>query len=408
MGDYAFNKVKIAQKIQITANYSGFDLSLAEFVAGVTNKSDEFLKKFPLGKVPAFEGDSINLFEPNAIAFYVGNDTLRGGEAEAEVWQWIGVADNDLMPAACTWVYPTLGLTQYNKQSTEKAKEEVKTVLNLLNNHLLTRTFLVGERVSQADISMACTLLMLYINVLEPGFRKPYGNVNRWFVTLVNQPEFKKVLGEVSLCTKMAQFDAKKYNEISGKGGKKDQGKKEQTQKKPQQKEDKPANEPPAPKPKLDPWRNAPKPSMDLDAWKRCYSNNPVEVSWKYFLEHFKKEDYSIWRGAYQYNSDLKMDFMASNLVAGMFQRLEKLRKHGFGSVLIFGGNRKFQIDSVWFWLGHDLAFDLCEDWQIDYESYKWTKLNFDDDNDRKMIKEFWAGEGEFDGRECLEQKVYK
>lgn len=43
--------------------------------------------------------------------------------------------------------------------------------------------------------------------VLDPEIRAPYTNVNRWFVTCVNQPQFKEVLGEVTLCTKMAQFD---------------------------------------------------------------------------------------------------------------------------------------------------------------------------------------------------------
>lgn len=43
--------------------------------------------------------------------------------------------------------------------------------------------------------------------VLEPRVRAPYVNVNRWFVTCVNQPEFRAVLGSVELCTKMAQFD---------------------------------------------------------------------------------------------------------------------------------------------------------------------------------------------------------
>jgi elongation factor 1-gamma len=42
---------------------------------------------------------------------------------------------------------------------------------------------------------------------MEPQFRAPYVNVNRWFVTCINQPQFKEVLGEVTLCTKMAQFD---------------------------------------------------------------------------------------------------------------------------------------------------------------------------------------------------------
>ena len=56
-----------------------------DFKFGETNKSPEFLKKFPLGKVPAFEGsDGVLLTESNAIAYYVANDELRGGsEASA-------------------------------------------------------------------------------------------------------------------------------------------------------------------------------------------------------------------------------------------------------------------------------------------------------------------------------------
>ena len=41
-------------------------------------------------------------------------------------------------------------------------------------------------------------------------------NVTRWFNTVVNQPHAKSVLGPVVLCTKMAEFDAKKYAEFSG------------------------------------------------------------------------------------------------------------------------------------------------------------------------------------------------
>lgn len=50
-------------------------------------------------------------------------------------------------------------------QATEQAKEDVKKVLAMLNQHLNTRTFLVGERVSLADISVACSMLWLYKQV---------------------------------------------------------------------------------------------------------------------------------------------------------------------------------------------------------------------------------------------------
>merc|ERR1739840_72627 len=90
--------------------------------------------------------------------------------------------------------------------------------LKTLNDHLLTRTFLVGERVTLADIAVACTLVNLYKQVLDPSFRKPFLNVTRWFTTVINQPNAKKVIGSVTLCSKMAEFDAKKFAEFSGKG----------------------------------------------------------------------------------------------------------------------------------------------------------------------------------------------
>merc|ERR1712154_679331 len=80
-----------------------------------------------------------------------------------------------------------------------------------------------GERLTLADIAVACTMLSLYKQVLDPAFRKPFTNVNRWFTTVVNQPNAKAVLGQVDLCTKMAEFDAKKFAEISGKGENKKQ-----------------------------------------------------------------------------------------------------------------------------------------------------------------------------------------
>merc|ERR1712173_438790 len=82
MGLYTYPDNFRAFKALIAAKYSGAEVTVAkDFVFGETNKSPEFLKKFPLGKVPAFEGsDGLLLTESNAIAYYVANDELRGGE----------------------------------------------------------------------------------------------------------------------------------------------------------------------------------------------------------------------------------------------------------------------------------------------------------------------------------------
>ncbi|RVE41545.1 hypothetical protein evm_013811 [Chilo suppressalis] len=62
-----------AYKALIAAQYSGADLKVApNFVFGETNKSEGFLKKFPAGKVPAYESadGKVLLTESNAIAYY--------------------------------------------------------------------------------------------------------------------------------------------------------------------------------------------------------------------------------------------------------------------------------------------------------------------------------------------------
>merc|ERR1712121_577938 len=131
-----------AQKAEIAAKYSGAKLTVSkDFKFGETNKSADFLKKFPLGKVPAFEGtDGVLLTESNAIAYYVANEELRGGgdaASRAQVVQWMSWADNEVLPASCTWVFPCMGIMQFNKSNTERAKADVNAALENLNSHLL-------------------------------------------------------------------------------------------------------------------------------------------------------------------------------------------------------------------------------------------------------------------------------
>lgn len=410
-----------AYKALIAAQYSGAKVTIAsDFKFGETNKTDAFLKKFPLGKVPAFEGtDGTWLFESNAIAYFVANEALHGTNRRdaAFVQQWVNFGDNELLPASCSWVFPTLGIMQYNKQSTERSKEEVRKALALLNTHLETRTYLVGERITLADICVACNLLLLYQHVLEPAFRDSYVNTNRWFTTLVHQPQFKAVIGDFTFCVKMAQFDTKKFQELqgaSGKGGKKAGQDKAQNKKAaPKKAEPKAAeagdDEDAPKKPSKDPFAHLPAGKFVMDDWKKMYSNNDIEkVALPWFWERFEKENYSIWICEYLYPKELEMTFMSANLIGGMFQRLDRLRKHGFGSMVLFGEDYKSSISGLWFWKGQELAFTLSPDLSTDYESYSWKKLDPTTEETKKLVKEFFMQEGDFGGKTVNQGKIFK
>ncbi|KAJ1561529.1 hypothetical protein HK096_004366, partial [Nowakowskiella sp. JEL0078] len=64
------NNPRVA-KITIAAKFNGLEIEFVPIELGKDNKTPEFLSKFPLGKVPAFEGaDGFTLFESNAITNY--------------------------------------------------------------------------------------------------------------------------------------------------------------------------------------------------------------------------------------------------------------------------------------------------------------------------------------------------
>ena len=99
-----------------------------------------------------------------------------------------------------------------------------------------------------------------------------------------------------------------------------------------------------------DPFAEMPKANFNMDEFKRVYSNEDTATkALPYFWQNFDKENMSIWFCEYKYPDELTQVFMTCNLVSGMFQRLDKLRKNAFGSMCVFGENNNNTIAGVWF-----------------------------------------------------------
>merc|ERR1740123_2782608 len=113
---------------------------------------------------------------------------------------WIEFCTHELEVPLCTWVFPVMGVFEDVPEATAVAKEDVKRAMTVLNNHLLHNTFMVGHQITLADITVCCALVDGFKLVLDEQFRKPFGNLMRWFTLCLAQPEFKSVLGEVTLC----------------------------------------------------------------------------------------------------------------------------------------------------------------------------------------------------------------
>merc|ERR1712006_81383 len=79
------------------------------------------------------------------------------------------------------------------------AKADFTAALEKIEAHLDDKTYFLGHGVTLADITVVCTILYPMKFLCAPDYLKSFPNVVRWFTTCVNQPQMKRVLGEVVL-----------------------------------------------------------------------------------------------------------------------------------------------------------------------------------------------------------------
>ena len=92
------------------------------------------------------------------------------------------------------WAY-LVTLSKPNKDIDEDMSE-VEKVLRVLDTELEMKTFFVGDRLSLADICLACCLMILFERGLTVQERQGlFSHLSRWFDTVVNQEAFTQVMG---------------------------------------------------------------------------------------------------------------------------------------------------------------------------------------------------------------------
>ena len=53
-------------------------------------------------------------------------------------------------------------------------------------------------------------------------------------------------------------------------------------------------------------------------------------------------------------------------------------------------------------------TFQLSPDLMVDYDSYTWRKLEYNSEEAKKLITEYWMWEGDFDGKKFNLGKTFK
>ncbi|KAI9890864.1 MAG: hypothetical protein M1814_003503 [Vezdaea aestivalis] len=376
--------------ILAAAKANNIQLEIVETRPAKNEIPKEYLELNPLGKIPGFVGkDGFFLSESIAIAIHITSQnektTLLGRTKQdyASIVRWMSFANSEILPPLGAWFGPLLGTAPYNKKQVDEAQAKVNKAIGVMEKHLLIHTYLVGERITLADLYAVGLVLRGFENVFDKKWRSEFPNVTRWYETVTHQEVYSSVNPTPDFIAEAIKYTPPKKQAPA----KKEQPKVAPKEAKKAAEEEEEA--PPAPKPKH-PLALLDKADLDLDDWKRKYSNSETrEEALPWFWENFDAKDYSLWRMDYKYPEELTLTFMTSNLITGFFTRLEASRKYIFGCGSVFGSNNDSIVSGAFIVRGQDAvpAFDVAPD----YESYTFTKLDPSKEEDKVFVEDQWS-----------------
>lgn len=405
---------KNAFKALIVAEYSGVNVDLVkDFQMGVSNKTPQFLMMNPIGKVPVLETPDGPVFESNAIARYVArmkaDNPLYGSSLieYAHIEQWTDFSATEVDANIGKWLYPRLGFYPYVAVSEEAYVAALKRALGALNTHLASNTYLVGNSVTLADIVISCNLYLGFTQIMTKSFTSEFPHVERYFWTMVNQPNIKKVMGDVKQAESVPPVQKKN---AAPKEKKLKEVKKEDPKPKPKPVE-KVEEEEEAPKPKpKNPLDLLPPSKMILDEWKKLYSNTKTnfrEVAITGFWDMYDPEGYSLWFCDFKYNEENTVSFVTMNKVGGFLQRMDLCRKYAFGKMLVIGTEPPFKVKGLWLFRGPEIPKFVLEEC-YDMALYEWTKVDISDAAQKERVSAMIEDLEPFEGEALLDAKCFK
>ncbi len=182
------------QRVDVFMKEKGVDIPMTQIdLRAAENLSDDFLNKNPFGRVPTLElDDGTFLSESQAICLFLEGinpePNLLGSSAEekAKIEMWSRRVELNFMNAVAQGFRNSTGFFKDREKCSaewgEISIEIARDMAGRLDKHLAGNQFLMGDRYSVADMTLAITL----------GFAK---NVGQDYFDLANLARFH---GEVT------------------------------------------------------------------------------------------------------------------------------------------------------------------------------------------------------------------
>ncbi len=146
----------------------------------------------------------VEITDPTSVCWCLSENNDDLGKT-CQILQWLNYAQSDVTPYLLGYLHhcqaknPTRDVSFQQKSRLAKLQKS----LEMLNDLIKSRTFLVSDRLTLADIILAVDLISVFTvsidgKILEKLGDKNLTHLRRWFYTIVNQESFKSVVANIS------------------------------------------------------------------------------------------------------------------------------------------------------------------------------------------------------------------
>lgn len=346
------------------------------------NTRNSFALKTPTLTLPFLQTDKGNISESIAIQIflvekYKPNMLGKNVFEKAKINQWIEFANCELQNSIKELIYPIFhGYNKNNINNKEKDNEDkkFKKYLSLLEKEFKKgNRYIMGDNITLADVVLFRYLRFFMMFYLNEKIRKSLcPQLTIWFENIMNTPEAIDAYGRTLLCKKQLkplEIKVEKKMKIFNEEKKQIEIKKEKN-----------------------PLDFLPPSKFDINNFKfEFFNNNNKTKVMQNFWNQYDPKGYSLWFIEYQnLESESTKLFRMKNSKNFFLERLDdNFKKYSFGIHGVYNANNEYKIRGVWLWRGDVIPNEIKEN---DYFKYlKIRKLNSANDNDKKLVEEFWT-----------------
>ena len=189
-----------------TINLTGANCSFVNVDLYDLKTRNSLVLKTPTATLPFLETNNGNISQSTAIEYYLCSkykpELLGTNEFEkAKVSQWIEFGGCEINRCIKSIIYPIFGWAPYCKEKADEDNTNIKKYLKIIENNLTKSNYIVGEKITLADIILFRYIRLFMMLHFPEGMRNSlFAQTTKWFEKIMKTNDAIKAYGRTVLC----------------------------------------------------------------------------------------------------------------------------------------------------------------------------------------------------------------